>query len=171
MPTATSSKCCRSSPTRPSIAAPAPAPRPSSRAEVGVAAQPNRSAPLGLGHRVLVPLLLLFYPHESPDTIASISLAVVFFNALSGTLAYARLKRVDYGSGVLLSVATIPGAILGALTTGRIADRPCWARCKIGRICGRAVRTRCPSRRTIVAVSRSTAMPCASGCSAWRMKL
>jgi len=76
------------------------------------------------GGFILVPLLLLIYPHESPDTIASVSLAVVFFNALSGTLAYARLKRVDYGSGVLLSVATIPGAILGALTPGRIARRP-----------------------------------------------
>ncbi|HTY78629.1 MAG TPA: sulfite exporter TauE/SafE family protein [Candidatus Bathyarchaeia archaeon] len=76
------------------------------------------------GGFILVPLLLLFYPHESPDSIASVSLAVVFFNALSGTLAYARLKRVDYGSGVLLSVATIPGAIVGALTTGLIPRRP-----------------------------------------------
>ena len=76
------------------------------------------------GGFILVPLLLLFYPHESPDAIASVSLAVVFFNALSGTLAYARLKRVDYGSGILLSVATIPGAILGALTTGLIPRRP-----------------------------------------------
>src|SRR5262245_60361211 len=29
----------------------------------------------------LVPVLLLLYPRESPNTIASISLAVVFFNA------------------------------------------------------------------------------------------
>ena len=76
------------------------------------------------GGFILVPLLLLYYPHESADAIASVSLAVVFFNALSGTFAYARLKRVDYGSGLLLSVATIPGAILGALTTGRIPRRP-----------------------------------------------
>ena len=76
------------------------------------------------GGFILVPLLLLFYPHESPDTIASISLAVVFFNALSGTIAYARLRRVDYGSGLLLSAATIPGAILGALTTSLIPRRP-----------------------------------------------
>jgi uncharacterized protein len=76
------------------------------------------------GGFILVPLLLLFYPHESPDTIASVSLAVVFFNALSGTIAYARLRRVDYGSGLLLSIATVPGAVIGALTTGRIARRP-----------------------------------------------
>ncbi|HET8577619.1 MAG TPA: TSUP family transporter [Methylomirabilota bacterium] len=36
------------------------------------------------GGFILVPLLLLLYPKESADTIASISLAVVFFNALSG---------------------------------------------------------------------------------------
>lgn len=76
------------------------------------------------GGFILVPLLLLFYPHESPESIASVSLAVVFCNALSGTLAYARLRRVDYGSGMLLSAATIPGAIAGALTTGFISRRP-----------------------------------------------
>jgi uncharacterized protein len=76
------------------------------------------------GGFILVPLLLLLYPRESPDAIASVSLAVVFFNALSGTIAYARLKRVDYGSGLLLSAATIPGAIGGALTTGFIPRRP-----------------------------------------------
>jgi uncharacterized protein len=76
------------------------------------------------GGFVLVPLLLLLYPAESSDTIATISLAVVFFNALSGTIAYARMRRVDYGSGVLFSVATVPGAILGAMTTGLIPRRP-----------------------------------------------
>ena len=76
------------------------------------------------GGFILVPLLLLLYPHETPESIASISLPVVFFNAFSGTIAYARLKRVDYGSGMLLSVATIPGAIIGALTTGYVARRP-----------------------------------------------
>jgi uncharacterized membrane protein YfcA len=75
------------------------------------------------GGFILVPLLLLLYPAERPDTIASISLAVVFCNALSGTLSYARMRRVDYGSGVLLSVATIPGAILGALSTGLVPRR------------------------------------------------
>lgn len=76
------------------------------------------------GGFILVPLLLLLYPRDSADTIASISLAVVFFNALSGTIAYARMRRVDYGSGLLFSAATVPGAILGALTTGLIPRRP-----------------------------------------------
>lgn len=72
------------------------------------------------GGFVLVPLLILLYPKESPEIITSISLAVVFFNALSGSAAYARMKRIDYKSGVLFSAATIPGAILGALTTAYI---------------------------------------------------
>lgn len=72
------------------------------------------------GGFVLVPVLLLLYPHESPEVITSISLAVVFFNALSGSWAYGRMKRIDYRSGLLLGTATIPGAILGALTTAYI---------------------------------------------------
>ena len=72
------------------------------------------------GGFVLVPMLLLLYPKESPEVITSISLAVVFFNALSGSIAYIRLKRVDYHSGVLFAIATIPGAILGAVTTSSI---------------------------------------------------
>lgn len=72
------------------------------------------------GGFVLVPLLLLLYPTESSDTITSISLAVVFCNALSGSAAYARSRRIDYRAGALFSIATIPGAILGALTTAYI---------------------------------------------------
>lgn len=75
------------------------------------------------GGFVLVPALLLLYPDESPEIITSISLAVVFFNALSGSWAYARMKRIDYKSGLLFAVATIPGAILGALSTAYIPRR------------------------------------------------
>jgi hypothetical protein len=65
-------------------------------------------------------MLILLYPQEAPEVITSISLAVVFFNALSGSVAYMRLKRVDFRSGILFSAATIPGAILGSLTTSFI---------------------------------------------------
>ena len=75
------------------------------------------------GGFILAPLLLLFYPQESPDIITCISLAVVFFNAASGSVAYARMKRVDYKSGIIFSIATIPGAILGALSTAYIPRR------------------------------------------------
>jgi len=75
------------------------------------------------GGFLLAPFLLLVYPHERPETIASISLAVVFLNALSGTAAYSRMGRVDYRSGLLLSAATVPGAILGAFTTPLLPRR------------------------------------------------
>jgi uncharacterized protein len=40
------------------------------------------------GGSLLVPILLVMLPLESPATITSISLAVVFFNAYAGTIAY-----------------------------------------------------------------------------------
>ena len=75
------------------------------------------------GGFILVPILLLVYPNEKPELITAISLAVVFFNALSGSFAYARMKRVDYKSGIVFAIATIPGAILGALSTAYVPRR------------------------------------------------
>ncbi len=75
------------------------------------------------GGFILVPLLLILYPTAEPTTITSISLAVVFFNALSGSISYSRMKRIDYKSALVFSIATIPGAVLGALTTGYIPRR------------------------------------------------
>jgi uncharacterized membrane protein YfcA len=72
------------------------------------------------GGFILVPILLLVYPDEKTELVTGISLAVVFFNALSGSVAYARMKRVDYKSGILFAIATIPGAIFGALSTAYI---------------------------------------------------
>ena len=72
------------------------------------------------GGFILVPILLLVYPEKSPETITAVSLAVVFFNSLSGTVAYARMKKIDYKSGLIFAVATLPGSILGSLTTSLI---------------------------------------------------
>lgn len=69
------------------------------------------------GGFILMPVLLLIYPQARPDTVAAISLAVVWANATSGSVAYARMKRIDYRSGLLFASATIPGAILGAYST------------------------------------------------------
>ena len=77
------------------------------------------------GGFILMPLLLLVYPKDPPQTLAAISLIVVFFNAASGSLAYARMKRIDYRSGLLFSSVGIPGAILGkvieAISDGEIS--------------------------------------------------
>jgi uncharacterized membrane protein YfcA len=66
------------------------------------------------GGFLLVPILLFLYPEETPASITSITLTVAFFNALSGSIAYGRLKRIDYRSGLFFALAAIPGAILGA---------------------------------------------------------
>jgi hypothetical protein len=70
------------------------------------------------GGFVLVPMLLIFYPDEDAATITSISLGVIFFNALSGSAAYARLRRIDYLSGLVFAAASVPSAIGGALLVG-----------------------------------------------------
>ena len=65
-----------------------------------------RLAPLGVlvgaygtlvgagGGSVLVPILLILLPQETSATVTAISLAVVFFNAYSGTIAYVRMGRI-----------------------------------------------------------------------------
>jgi uncharacterized protein len=69
------------------------------------------------GGFVLMPVLLLLYPKMKPEHLTAISLAVVFFNAVSGSEAYAIMKRIDYKSGLMFAGATIPGAVIGALNT------------------------------------------------------
>lgn len=73
------------------------------------------------GGFLLAPALLLLYPHERPETITAISLAVVFFNAASGSIAYAHQRRIAYRSGWIFALASVPGAFLGAYTTNFIA--------------------------------------------------
>ncbi len=72
------------------------------------------------GGFVLMPILLMLHPEASPDQLTAISLAVVFFNALSGSESYAFMKRIDYKSGLIFALATIPGAIIGALNTSGV---------------------------------------------------
>jgi uncharacterized membrane protein YfcA len=73
------------------------------------------------GGFILAPSLLLIYPDEAPETLTVISLCVVFFNSLSGTLAYLRSGRIDFKAGVIFALATMPGAVAGALTTAAIS--------------------------------------------------
>ncbi len=75
------------------------------------------------GGFILTPILLLLYPHDTPKTITAISLAAVFFNAASGSLAYARQRRIDFRSGLLFGAATLPGSIGGALAVEHVGRR------------------------------------------------
>jgi uncharacterized membrane protein YfcA len=72
------------------------------------------------GGFVLVPLLLFLYPRQTPAQLTAVSLAVVFVNACSGSVSYYRLRRADYRSGFLLAIATIPGAVVGAILVGAV---------------------------------------------------
>jgi uncharacterized membrane protein YfcA len=75
------------------------------------------------GGFILVPILLMIYPEKDPEVITSISLAVVFLNASSGSIAYAFKKRIDYKSAWLFCITTLPGSILGALSTSYISRK------------------------------------------------
>lgn len=65
------------------------------------------------GGWMIVPLLLLGF-HFTPQQAVGTSLAVVFLNALSGSIAYMLQGRVLYTMGTAFAAATIPGALLGA---------------------------------------------------------
>jgi uncharacterized membrane protein YfcA len=69
------------------------------------------------GGFLLLPLLLFLYPHERPSVLTGISLAVVLVNATSGSVAYARMRRIDLQAGLVFALAGIPGAVLGAVVT------------------------------------------------------
>ncbi len=73
------------------------------------------------GGFILTPVLLLVYPQSTPALITAISLVVVFFNAGSGSLAYARQRRIDYRSGLVFALCTLPGAVLGVLVANAIS--------------------------------------------------
>ena len=75
------------------------------------------------GGFILTPVLLVLYPHDSPQTISAISIAVVFFNAASGSVAYARQRRTDYRSGLIFGAATLPGAVFGAIAVTHVSRR------------------------------------------------
>jgi uncharacterized membrane protein YfcA len=75
------------------------------------------------GGFVLVPLLLFIFPDYGPEKVTAISLAVVWANATSGSIAYARQRRIDYVTGVLFALSSIPGVVAGALVVHFVPER------------------------------------------------
>jgi uncharacterized membrane protein YfcA len=75
------------------------------------------------GGFILVPLLMFLFPSDAPSMITAASLAVIFVNSTSGTIAYARMRRISYRTGILFALATIPGAVLGSYLTSFIPKR------------------------------------------------
>ncbi len=72
------------------------------------------------GGFILVPVLILLFPDAPTETVTSISLAVVFLNATSGSIGYLREGRVDIRSGILFAIAAVPAAIIGAIATAKV---------------------------------------------------
>ncbi|MFH0888812.1 MAG: sulfite exporter TauE/SafE family protein [Planctomycetota bacterium] len=78
---------------------------------------------IGIGGGVfLIPFLLLVC-HLNPQFAIGTSLFVIVFNAFSGTLAYARYKRIQYSIGLLIIAYSIPGIILGAYISSFFNNR------------------------------------------------
>ena len=69
------------------------------------------------GGFILVPILVFLFPQDGPSMITASSLAIICVNAASGTIAYARMKRISYKTGMLFAAASIPGAFLGSALT------------------------------------------------------
>lgn len=69
------------------------------------------------GGFLLLPALALLDPRESPAVLTGISLSVVAANAISGSIAYARMRRIDFRAGLAFAAAGLPGAIAGAWVT------------------------------------------------------
>lgn len=78
------------------------------------------AAMVGVGGGVfIVPVLTLIYDFKTPEAIGT-SLAMIIFTSIFSTVSYSRQRRIDYKFGLILSVATIPGAIVGALAVNII---------------------------------------------------
>lgn len=69
------------------------------------------------GGFLLMPALFFLYPSRPSEELTAISLAVVFWNAASGSVAYLRKGRVDFRSAKYFTFASLPGALLGAFVT------------------------------------------------------
>lgn len=80
-------------------------------------------AVIGAGGGFLIaPALILFFGVE-PKLAAGSSLVVVLVNGLTATMAYGRQGRIDYSTGVILGLATMPGAVIGAYVASLIDPR------------------------------------------------
>jgi uncharacterized membrane protein YfcA len=72
---------------------------------------------VGLGGGfVMVPLMTFLFPDMAvnPKLISGTSMAVLFFNSISSTAAYAKQKRIDYRTGITFALFSVPGSIIGA---------------------------------------------------------
>lgn len=83
---------------------------------------------VGLGGGIIiVPGIIFFGPHLLGEAVTSqtavgTSLAVLIFTALSSTIAYMKVKRVDWRSGAIYFITSGPASMLGAALTEYFKD-------------------------------------------------
>ncbi len=76
------------------------------------------------GGFILTPLLLLIFTDQPSEIIAATSLSVVWLNALSGSIAYYRMGRIDLKTSASFALAGAPWVILGVYATREVARGP-----------------------------------------------
>src|SRR5699024_12219578 len=64
------------------------------------------------GGFIFVPMLLLVL-NVSPTIASGSGLVIVLINAFSGTIGYAKQKKIDYRTGILIAMGAFPGSLLG----------------------------------------------------------
>ncbi len=67
------------------------------------------------GGFIVMPVLLVCYKSISPITLTAVSLAMICGNSISGSIAYATKKRINYRAGLLFAITAVPGSIIGAV--------------------------------------------------------
>lgn len=82
---------------------------------------------MGLGGGIIVvPSLMLLSGYLSilngitPQVVVGTSLLIMIFTGLSATLAYIKQKKVDYTSGLIFLIGSIPGALFGVFLNKHI---------------------------------------------------
>ena len=72
------------------------------------------------GGFILTPVLLLVFPDRPSEIITATSLSVVALNALSGSTAYYRLRRIDIKTSLIYGLVASPWVILGTFVTSHV---------------------------------------------------
>jgi uncharacterized membrane protein YfcA len=70
----------------------------------------------------VVPLLMIGYKYPKESATAA-SLGCVLLSAVSGTMANAKRKRIDYRTAMVLAAGTLPGAWYGRFVIGKLTSQ------------------------------------------------
>lgn len=74
------------------------------------------------GGMILIPTTLFFgvelnyFPQITPQTVVGLSVVMMVFTGLASTISYMKSKQVDFKSGWIFFIGSVPGTMLGAWT-------------------------------------------------------